>query len=310
MSSLFQSSGDLIADRRYGIAREFLARGDASAAADVLAQTVERAPRFAAAWFALGEAHEALGRRNDAISAFQNARAADPQDRHGATLRLIRLGAEAIGDMPADYVRDVFDQYAARFDDALVRGLAYRGPELLLAAVQRACAARGRPATFNATIDLGCGTGLGGAAFRPFTATLIGIDLSANMVTLARGKGLYDRLKVGDIVAFVASEPAASVDLLLAADVFAYLADLSSVIAASARVLIPGGLLAFTVETHAGEGIVLGDKLRYAHGVAHVHAALAASRLTLVSLETASTRNEAGVPVPGLVVVAERARRR
>ena len=70
--------------------------------------------------------------------------------------------------------------------------------------------------------------------------------------------------------------------------------------------LAPGGLFAFTVETHAGDDVILGEKLRYAHGAAHVRAAVAGAGLTLVSLTEASSRSEAGVPVPGLVVVARK----
>ncbi len=85
---------------------------------------------------------------------------------------------------------------------------------------------------------------------------------------------------------------------------FAYLAWLPTVVAAAARALLRGGLLAFTVETHAGDDVVLGEKLRYQHGAAHVRAAVTGAGLTLASLDQASTRSEAGVAVPGLVVVA------
>ena len=58
----------------------------------------------------------------------------------------------------------------------------------------------------------------------------------------------------------------------------------------------------------AGDGVELGDKLRYRHGAAHVRAALAAGALQLLELAPVATRIEAGVTVPGLVVVAERLR--
>ncbi len=61
---LFVSSGDLIADRRYQWALDLIARGDLAGAADLLAQTAELAPGFAAAWFMLGEAREKLGDRD------------------------------------------------------------------------------------------------------------------------------------------------------------------------------------------------------------------------------------------------------
>ena len=304
-TTLFQSSGDVTADRRYSFARDFAERGDFSAAADLLAQTVELAPGFAAAWSALGEAYEKLGQTAEAIAAFREAIARDANDPYGASLHLVRLGVADVGDMPAHYVREVFDQYAARFDDALTRGLSYKGPELLFAAVRETCVASGREIRFKSLLDLGCGTGLGAVPFLPFVDQIAGVDLSPNMVDLARGKNIYDRLAVGDILAFLANEKiSAQHDLVLAADVFAYFADLAPVIAASARVMEAGGVLAFTVETHARDGIILGEKLRYAHGAAHVRQACAAAGLDVVLLKEAATRNEAGVPVPGLVVVA------
>ena len=90
---LFVSSGNLIADRRYKWAIDQAARGDFAGAADVLAQTVELAPGFATAWFALGAIRDRLGDRDGAVTAFEQARDADPEDYHGARLQLARLGA-------------------------------------------------------------------------------------------------------------------------------------------------------------------------------------------------------------------------
>jgi predicted TPR repeat methyltransferase len=305
---LFQSSGDMIADRRFEIAQDLLARDDLAGAADLLAQAIEAAPRFVSAWFALGEVREKLGAREEAIAAFQQVCALDAEDRLGAGLHLVRLGALAPGDMPSAYVRTLFDQYAPRFDAALTEGLGYRGPAILRDAIATACAGERRPLRFDAALDLGCGTGLAGAALRPLVSRLTGVDLSERMVALAREKTIYHRLATGDLVAFLQAEAREQrrYGLIVAADVFAYLSWLPGVIAAAARVLAPGGLLAFTVETHPGDDVILGEKLRYAHGAAHVRAAVAGARLTLLSLAEASTRSEAGVAVPGLVAVARR----
>ena len=71
---LFVSSGDLIADRRYKWALDHAARGDFAGAADILVQTVELAPGFATAWFALGAIRDRLGDASGAIAAFEQAR--------------------------------------------------------------------------------------------------------------------------------------------------------------------------------------------------------------------------------------------
>ena len=60
-----------------------------------------------------------------------------------------------------------------------------------------------------------------------------------------------------------------------------YVADLAPVLAEASRVLAAGGLLAFTAETHDGEGVIIGEGLRYAHGAAYVRAAVEAAGLKL-----------------------------
>lgn len=304
---MFLSSGDLIADRRYQHAQDFLTRGDLGAAADLFAQAAERAPRFASAWFALGDVRERLGDQAGAIEAFERARAADPEDRSGAGLRLARLDAGDAGSaMTPGYVRAVFDQYAPGFDRALVEGLAYRGPQLLFDAVMAACASQNRPPHFDRALDLGCGTGLVGEIFSPHIHSLVGVDLSPQMIEVARRKGCYDHFHVADLLAFLRAESPDTTDLVIAADALVYVADLVPVCVEVARVLELGGLFAFTLETYDGDGVVLGDKLRYQHGVGHVRAALAAARLLPIEMISASTRTESGIPVPGLLAIVQR----
>src|ERR1700716_954470 len=236
---LFLSSGDLVADRRFDFARDLQRKGDLVAAADLLLQATELAPGFASAWFTVGELSEQLGERDAAIAAFRKARDADPNDRHGASLRLMLLGAEKLSAMPQAYVRALFDQYAPKFETALVD-------------------------------DLGCGTGLAAFAFARKVDHFIGIDLSPRMIERARGTGFYAQVEVSEMVEGLRSKPDARADLILAADAMVYLSDLAPVLREAKRVLAAGGLLAFTVETHGAGGVILGEGLRYAHGSSYV----------------------------------------
>jgi len=301
---LFLSSGDLMADRRFEFARDLQLKGDLPAAADLLHQAIELAPSFVSAWFTLGDIREELGETDPAIAAFRKAYAADPDDRHGASLRLMRLGAAPLAAMTQGYVQALFDQYAPRFESALVDDLGYRGPELLFRAVLSVRAAARKPAFFRRAIDLGCGTGLAATAFAREVDHFVGIDLSPRMIERARTTGFYAELAVADMVEGLRSRPDASADLILAADAMVYVADLSPVLSEANRVLAAGGLLAFTTETHAGEGVILGEGLRYAHAASHVRAAVEAAGLKLSLLEDRSARNEDNMPVPGLVAVA------
>lgn len=299
------SSGNLIADRRFEWARDREAKGDLAGAAELLVQALELTPGYASAWFVLGQLREMLGDRVGAIAAFERATAADPSDHHGATVHLMRLGARATAPMPEGYVRALFDGYASGFDKALTEGLGYRAPDLLFNALQAAHA--GARMKFGSVLDLGCGTGLAALPFRPHSDWMVGVDLSAAMLAQAREKGLYDRLIEAEVQHYLTDEAkiGAHYHLVLAADVFMYFDDLGPVLKATAQVVAPAGQLAFSVETHDGDGVLLRETLRYAHGEAHVRRSMAAAGLEPVSLDFASTRTEKGVPVPGLIVLAK-----
>lgn len=304
--ALFLSSGNLIADRRYDFGRDLELRGDLAGAADLMAQAAELEPGFASAWFSLGDLRERLGERDAAISAYRRAREADPADRHGAKLRLMRLGAENLSDMPPGYVRALFDQYAPKFDKTLLNDLDYRGPEILLKAVLAARHGARLPAHFKRAIDLGCGTGLAAREFASLVDEFVGVDLSPGMIERARATGLYARLDVVDMLRGLRAEPDESADLILAADAVVYVPDLGPLLMQAARVLRPKGILAFTVESDLGEGVILGPSLRYAHSANYLRQVIADAELAVCAISPASTRMEAGEPVPGLVVTANK----
>ncbi|MBP1096737.1 putative TPR repeat methyltransferase [Bradyrhizobium japonicum] len=295
-----------MADRRFEFARDLQLKGDLPAAADLLEQAIELAPNFASAWFTLGEIRQQLGERDKAIAAFRKSRESDPGDQHGAGLHLIRLGDAQMTEMPKAYVQALFDQYAPRFEDVLINDLGYRAPALIFKAVLAARVAAKKPAFFKRTIDLGCGTGLAAAAFAKQVDHFIGIDLSPGMIRVARATDLYAELEVADMIEGLRGKGDGCANLVVAADAFVYLSDLAPVLAEAGRVLAAGGVLAFTLETHDGSGIVLGEGLRYAHSAEYVRGAIAQAGLKLLTLEPGSPRNENNEPVRGLVVVAEK----
>jgi predicted TPR repeat methyltransferase len=143
-----------------------------------------------------------------------------------------------------------------------------------------------RPKRFQSLLDLGRGTGLAGALFRPFVTQLVGVDLSAAEIARAEAKGYYNRLVVGNLAAFLTNEIAnqTKYDLVVAADVFVYLNDLAPVLAAIARALAPRGIVTFTVETHSGAGVALLPTLRFAHADGYLRDAIAGAGLKLITL--------------------------
>lgn len=283
-----RSSGDLLADRRYQYGLALTAEGDHAAAADLFAQAVEIASAWAPAWFALGEARAKAGDRDGAAAALTRAADLDGAGVLGAPLLLAALGGGPVPESATSpYVARLFDEYAARFDAHLVGALGYRGPALLLRAIEGVAPSR----NFARALDLGCGTGLMGAVLRERVGWLAGVDLSPAMVARAAEKGLYDALHVGEMTDALASDE--PFDLVTAADVLVYVGDL--------------GLFAFTVQRAFGDtDVTVGADRRFAHSLGHVRRRAEEAGFAVATCAEGSTRHDAGKDVPGLVAVLTR----
>ncbi len=280
--------------------------GDFAAAAELMAQTLETVPDWAAGWELLGSFHEKAGDIASAIAAWRRLEALDDDGVFGAELKLAAHGAAAASSGTAvSYVEALFDQYAPQFETALVERLGYRVPELLDALVSRRMAELGIE-RFSKAIDLGCGTGLMGERLRARVDQLEGIDISAAMIAETARKGGYDRLEKAELVAALNARRA-DADLITAADVLIYCGALEPVLSALVPALQPGGLVAFSLEAHEGEeAVFLRPSLRYAHEATATRAALLAAGLEVLDFESAVLRFDRGAPIRGLLILARR----
>nr|WP_298096551.1 methyltransferase domain-containing protein [uncultured Shinella sp.] len=311
MTSPHFSSGDLIADRRADYARMFAESGEFAEAQEIMEQALEQVPGWAAGWFRLAEYAEKSGRKEAAAAALEKVIALDPSDIFGASLKLAVLGmAEAPAAPPMHYVERLFDDYADRFDTALVERLDYTVPQTLAKLVRKHS---GDDAHFGLVADIGCGTGLFGAEFRRNAGRLEGFDLSAGMLAKAEEKAVYDHLAQADLSlpaedsGLFGDLPESRADLVSAADVLMYLGDLGQVFASVARLAKPGSLFAFSVEDGGdGEAPVLRPSLRYAHPEAFIRRRMAETGFELVALERSVIRQDGGQPVHGLLFLARR----
>lgn len=277
-------------------------RDEALAAWD---RALVRDPALADAWADRGTLMHERGQDAEAVRCYEQARA------HGGDAALMdyqiaglaatgHRGAESAPPMPASaprsYVQNLFDRYAADFDQHLVGQLGYRAPEELAAGLARL----GRT-HFRHALDLGCGTGLCAAPLGAFVTRLDGVDLSAGMLERARALGRYDRLTQADIVEHLAATPWRH-DLVVAADLFIYVGRLEGVFAGVRRVLEPGGLFCFSVEhlDDAAGDCTLQPSLRYAHSAAYLRRLAADQGFAIAALKERPLRRDERAPVRGL----------
>jgi predicted TPR repeat methyltransferase len=179
--------------------------------------------------------------------------------------------------------------------------LKYQIPDLLVGMVERFVASRDLD-----VLDLGCGTGLAGLRLRPLAGNLTGVDVSPRMIGLAQDRGAYDELVCAELTDFLQTQ-IESFDLAIAADVFVYIGDLTSVFAGVRGALKQGGHFAFSVEASEQQDFVLGASLRYAHSAGYVRKLAGEHGFTLAAVEPTVVRQQDGMDVPGYIAMLRRA---
>jgi predicted TPR repeat methyltransferase len=97
-----------------------------------------------------------------------------------------------------------------------------------------------------------------------------GCDLAPAMIREAQRSGCYAELSTLEAGEWLGRMPDASADLILAADVFCYIETLDPILLAARRVIRDGGMMAFSIQSHPGSGVIVGEDLRVHHAVSHV----------------------------------------
>jgi predicted TPR repeat methyltransferase len=223
----------------------------------------------------------------------------DPRARHA-------LAAYSGRDVPPrasdEYVQKVFDDFADSFEAKLAR-LEYRAPALVGDALAGAVTVADRSLD---VLDVGCGTGLCGPLLAPFARRLVGVDLSAGMLNLAREKQVYDELTQAELTEYLQVHRD-QFDVIVTADTLVYFGALEPVATAAAASLRPGGVLVFTVEEATEPDLAASYALRphgrYTHGAEYVRRLLLDAGLD-PHIGRGELRLESGLPVAGLVVRA------
>ena len=313
---------------RVALGRALVASGRAADAVDVLREASLLSPNTAEIVLASGEALAASGSLPTAIAEFQRAARLAPNDGRphwqiaclwlaageadkaeaaadiaenmggadSADIARLHADARKMREAPradAGYVRHLFDQFAGDYDQRMRGRLGYAAPGILR---DLAGLLLGRAKDFD-VLDLGCGTGLSGLAFKPIAKRLIGVDLSPRMLEKAREHGVYDLLVTGDVES-LPPQIDGPFDIAIAADVLVYLGDLSRLFGAVHARLKPGGLWLFTTERGDAHDFERGPKRRYRHSEAYLRRLAQAHGFDVASLIECVTRYEAGEAVP------------
>ena len=265
-------------------------------------------PHYANAHHNLATVYLHLNEREKALKHYQQAFTLQPYNKTAQHMIDALSGKTHLEGAPLEYTQALFDQYAYSYDSHVKAHLKYHVPQLLRDAVAPFVTTVKEPWT---VLDLGCGTGLCAPLFSDVAGKLIGVDVSPNMIEVARQRGGYYKLYVMDALSFL-SRHQSEYNLIISADVFVYFGSLAEIFQACHRALKSQGLFCFSIEDLTAEEInaspdypdyQLRKTGRYAHASTYVHTLSESSGFKIENNQRNIIRYQEDAPVEGNIYV-------
>ena len=200
---------------------------------------------------------------------------------------------------PLNYVESLFNNYAKNFEISLTKQLDYKFPKKMCEFVINC---NDIPNTFDNAIDLGCGTGLSGEVFRDYVDFFTGVDLSNNMLDIAKKKKIYDELLTGDICGIL-EKNVKKYNLFIIADVFVYIGELQDVFSKIKNRSEEGAIVIFSTE-HLEEGDYRLVKQRYRHSKNYIEKILKQNNFNFIDFKTEKLRKDKDSYITGGIYLA------
>jgi len=255
-------------------------------------------PGYLPTYLNLGAIYLKLNRIDEAIKQYQTALEIQPNDPEIQHILSALSKTNTPDQAPSEYLSHLFDHYARYYDQHLTEHLQYKAHALLFQAIQEESDVQGAEWT---VLDLGCGTGLCGELLKPIAKTLIGVDISEKMLSVAKSKHLYDILQHQEIME--ALDQYTDNHLIVAGDVFSYIGKLDTLFSKAFKALKPNGLFVFTVEKTYTEPYELQKTIRYAHSKRYLEDLARNTSFSWRRCNNIVLRKQHNNPVEGYLVV-------
>ena len=220
-------------------------------------------------------------------------------ENYSAAHLLAALSGKKTDAAPIQYVQEIFSRLSNNFEKHLVDKLGYSVPQMFRDVLEKIVPEK---LYFRNLLDLGCGTGLSGMAFRDISERMTGVDLSPEMIIKAKEKTIYDDLSVADLTEFL-NATNQKFDLVIAADVFIYTGNLKPVFTSIAACLYRGAYFVFSTESVTGPGYNLQETGRYAHSSEYIESLAKDYGFIVKASDSVRIRKEQGEWIMGEIFI-------
>lgn len=247
-------------DALYHLGLIYSAEHENDKAVDCYIKALNYRPNYAEAHHNLAVLYINQNQDELALKHFKAALSIMPSN-HTASHMIAALSKEKTDKAPNDYVKALFDQYAYNYDEHLTSQLDYQVPIKIREILNPILKDKNKPWM---VLDMGCGTGLMAPYLCDFSEKLFGVDISTNMIEIAKSKGGYEKLYTAEISQFF-KENAQKYHLIVAADVLVYFGELELLFSQVFNHLMDEGYFCFTVEDSQDYPYQLMTSGRYSH---------------------------------------------
>jgi predicted TPR repeat methyltransferase len=238
---------------------------------------------------------------------FERALELKPKDKKSKYF-LAAINGQNVDTAPTEYVAELFNTYADRFEEHLTTTLQYNTPARIAEILADYLTQNKFSKEKISILDLGCGTGLCGQEIRNknINGKLIGIDISPNMVDKTKEKKIYHEVEVADIKEYLANTTH-KFEVISAADVFIYIGKLESVFKHGYSILKKDGILIFSLEKEEnGQPYTIRSSARFGHSKAYIEKLTNENNFTIAHFEEVFLRKEGNTDIAGYIFLLKK----
>ena len=256
---------DMFVEAHYQLGNTYTRLRQPDSALKYYETALERRPDYVDVYNAVGRLLLGLGRLDDAKTNFHKILDLDPKDeKFGARLLLAHIGEGLAPEQtPISYMQHYYRQNIDRWDRLSKK---YNGHRM----VEEAIRSLFKPKSELQILDLGCGTGNMGKFLRAYALSLVGIDISEEMIQKAAAKGIYDELATEDLLSYL-STASKRYDLIVCAAVLIHFGNLRKALEGLSTCLEEEAKAIFTLFDYPGpENYAVNSEGWFSHNANYV----------------------------------------